>query len=256
MIRLAVTGTDTGVGKTTVAVGLLSLMRQRGLRVAGMKPIETGVVHGDTSSDAELLRAAAGGEDRPEDVCPVALAEPLAPEVAARRAGTTIDVAALDEAFANLAAGRDAIVVEGAGGLLVPITPSMAFDELFRRWRLELLIVAANRLGAINHTLLTVRAARAADLPVRGIVLNETYTARDDLAEATNLETLRVLLPGIPIYAFPFVARPLDRVALAAAAAGAGLGALAPSTASPTGSYPDLSITPTPRQQGSDDLRI
>jgi dethiobiotin synthetase len=228
VIRLAVTGTDTGVGKTVVATALLAMLRRRGLRVAGMKPIETGVVRGDPASDAALLRIAAGAGDPLDDVCPVVLPDPLAPLVAAHRAGIELDVTALDTAFARLSGGRDAIVVEGAGGLLVPITATMAFDQLFRRWRLELIIVAANRLGAINHVLLTVRAARAAELTVRGVVLVEAEEGAQDLAVATNAEVLASLIPDVPIARFPFVACPTDREALAAAAERAGLDALVP----------------------------
>ncbi len=167
MIRLGVTGTDTGVGKTVIASALVALLRARGLRVAAMKPIETGVVPG-APSDAARLRTAAGGEDPPGDVCPISYAEPLAPLVAATRAGRPVDLSVLDAAFARLAAGRDAIIVEGAGGLRVPLTQQVSFAELFARWRLGVVIVAANRLGAINHVLLTVDAARAAQLPDRG----------------------------------------------------------------------------------------
>jgi dethiobiotin synthetase len=253
MIRLAVTGTDTGVGKTVFSAALLVHLRQRGLRVAGMKPIETGVIAGDVHRDTEILRAAAAAGDHIDDVCPVALPDPLAPLVAAERAGERIDLATLDAAFARLSLGRDAIVVEGAGGLLVPITGTMSFDHLFRRWRLDLLIVAANRLGALNHTLLTVQAARAAGLTVRGVVLNEALSERDDLVETTNAETLELLLPDVPIYRFPFIARPLDPAALATAASQVGLDRLL----SPAATYAAASPTPPIlTHDGSNDLRI
>jgi dethiobiotin synthetase len=226
MIRLAVTGTDTGVGKTTFATALLASLRQLGLRVAGMKPVETGVVRGASRSDAELLRTAAGAGDRLDDVCPLTFAAPLAPAVAAQRSGQRIDLGVLDAAFARLAEGRDAIVVEGAGGLLVPVTQTLYFDELFRRWHLDLLIVAANKLGAINHTLLTVRAARATGLAVRGVILNAPSAERDELVETTNADMLQTLLPDVPIFPFPHVPRPLDPGALAAAAASIDMRAL------------------------------
>ncbi len=185
MIRLGVTGTDTGVGKTVIASALVALLRARGLRVAAMKPVETGVVPG-AASDAALLRAAAGGEDQPADVCPVSYAEPLAPLVAAARAGRPVDPSVIEAAFARLAAGRDAIIVEGAGGLRVPLTQQVSFAELFARWRLGVVIVAANRLGAINHVLLTVDAARAAQLRIAGVVVNTLSSAAPDLAATTE----------------------------------------------------------------------
>ncbi|HEV2179470.1 MAG TPA: dethiobiotin synthase, partial [Gemmatimonadaceae bacterium] len=122
MIRLGVTGTDTGVGKTTVSRALVGLMRADGRRVAAMKPVETGVLIDDPASDARALAVAAGNGASMRDVCPIALHEPLAPWMAARRAGRTLTLHPLDESFHRLTRDIDAIVVEGAGGLLVPIT--------------------------------------------------------------------------------------------------------------------------------------
>jgi dethiobiotin synthetase len=204
MIRLGVTGTDTGVGKTVIAVAMVALLRRRGLRVAAMKPVETGVAPGAVT-DAARLRAAAGGGDRPSDVGPVTYAEPLAPLVAAARAGRQVDLEALDAAFARLSAERDAIVVEGAGGLLVPLTEGVSYAELFARWHLGVVVVAANRLGAINHVLLTVHAARAAELRVRGVVLNACTATAPDAAAQTNAAALAQLLPGVPVLSCPWL---------------------------------------------------
>ena len=226
MIRLGVTGTDTGVGKTMVAAALLALLRRRGMRVAGMKPVETGVTPGDPASDAALLRAAAGGYDLPEEVCPLTLPEPLAPWVAARRTGTGVDIGALDAAFERLCKSRDAIMVEGAGGLLVPLTRDLAFDGLFRRWRLGLIVVAGNRLGVLNHALLTVRAARAAGLEVQGIVLNSLLPGQAGTVERTNADALAELFQDLSVLPFPYLPQPHDIDVLAEAAESAGLDAL------------------------------
>lgn len=226
MIRLGVTGTDTGVGKTFVSTVLLGMMRARGLRVAAMKPVETGVSADDPRSDAAQLRAAAGGEDPLERVRPMVLAEPLAPWVASARGGTTVDLAALDSAFAALCQGRDAVLVEGAGGLLVPITRDVAFDGLFVQWDLDLVVVAGNRLGAINHTLLTVRAAHDAGLRVRGVVLNALGPQPPRIAQSTNLETLAELLAPIPVLPFPWMRKPEDAGHVREIAEENGLGAL------------------------------
>lgn len=223
MIRLGVTGTDTGVGKTVVAVALTAALRRRGLRVAAMKPLETGVAPDDPRRDAAQLHAAAGQRHDRALVGPVVLPDPLAPWVAAERVGRPVDLAELDAAFAQLAKDAEAVVVEGAGGLLVPITPDLAYDGLFRRWRLDLVVVAANRLGALNHTLLTVRAARAAGLRVRAVVLNDLPAAADEPARRTNLAALRALLPEVPIVPFPTLADPPDPDAAAHAAETVGL---------------------------------
>lgn len=201
MIRFGITGTDTGVGKTHIACALIGALRDRGLSVAAMKPVETGV-EGEPA-DARRLCDAAGGRDTLDDVCPERFEEPLAPWVAARRAGRTIALSALEEARTRLESGRDALIVEGAGGLLVPIADGVAYDTLFRRWRLELIVVAANRLGAINHTLLTVRAALAAGLKLRAVVLNTVSADEPTVAEQTNLDTVRRFVPETTVLAFP-----------------------------------------------------
>jgi dethiobiotin synthetase len=215
MIRIGVTGTDTGVGKSIVSAALLAMARERGFRVSGMKPIETGVRRGDPTTDAWLLRAAAGGADREELVCPFVLPDPLAPWIAARRAGRAIPLEELDGAFASLGEGRDLVVVEGAGGLLVPITRDVRFDTLFRRWEAELVIVAADRLGVLNHTLLTVQAARSAGLSIRGVVLNASPTEPEDVSSETNRDFLRELIPDLPVITFPRLrdARNVDELA-------------------------------------------
>ena len=208
MIRLGVTGTDTGVGKTTVAVALLAVARGRGLQVAAMKPVETGIDPASGTDARRLAQAAGGGE--PADVCPYGFGEPLAPLVAGRRAGRDVDLAVLDRAFARLAQGRDVVIVEGAGGLLVPLAPGTSYAELFERWRLGVVVVAENRLGALNHVLLTTRAAEAAGLAVRGVVLNAISEGEPDLAQRTNAATLAELLPGVRVFQWPRLDEPLD----------------------------------------------
>jgi dethiobiotin synthetase len=168
-----------------------------------MKPIETG-----ESTDARLLARAAGKVHPLSLVRPLALPEPLAPLVAARRAHVPIDLSALDKAFQTLCASSETVVVEGAGGLLVPITETETFATLFRRWNLELVIVAANRLGVINHTMLTVRSAQAHGLPIRAVVLNSLAAQASTPAERTNLAVLKELLLPIPVIHFPYVPPP------------------------------------------------
>lgn len=231
--RLGVTGTDTGIGKTVVTCALAARARQRGVRVAAMKPVESGIEERPVSptglaSDAERLRAACGDGDPISLVRPYVLEEPLAPLVAAQRAGVTIEVAALDAARAELERERDLLLVEGAGGLLVPITPTLSYADLFSRWQCDLLLVAGNRLGVLNHVLLTVRAAEAAGLSLAGIVLTSLGPHALSVAEATNHEALRQLLPTHTILRFPWVDRLDDFAALAMAAQAAGLDVLLP----------------------------
>ncbi|MES2524532.1 MAG: dethiobiotin synthase [Gemmatimonadota bacterium] len=231
LVRLGVTGTDTGIGKTVVTAALAARARELGLRVAAMKPIESGVephesTSGEYHSDVERLHAATGGTDSIAQMRLYSLVEPLAPMMAARRAGVTIDQAILDAAHEALSADRDLLLVEGAGGLLVPITVETTFLDLFGRWACELIVVAGNRLGVLNHVLLTVRAAESAGVPVRAIVLTSYSSGEPTIAQATNYDALRLLLPGYALYRFPWVDRTDDFGALAAAAEGSGLDGL------------------------------
>jgi len=223
MIRLGVTGTDTGVGKTTVSRALLGLMRADGLRVAAMKPVETGVVRDDPFSDARALAVAAGNGAPMRDVCPIVLDEPLAPWMAARRAGRPLSLHLLDESFHRLTRHVDAILVEGAGGLLVPITETDSYLTLFQRWSLDAIVVAANRLGAINHTRLTVHTLLGAGVRVLAVVLNETDGAAPDVARRTNRDALQALLPDTPVMSFPWLTPTADDSSMARAAAASGL---------------------------------
>jgi dethiobiotin synthetase len=178
-----------------------------------MKPVETG-----GGEDAEILRAAAGNVHPLALVRPYAFPDPIAPLVAARRARRPIDIELLDRSFRALESSSDAIVVEGAGGLMVPFTETHSVADLFKLWELDVVIVAANRLGVVNHTLLTVDCARAYGLTVRAVVLNGISNDRSELAPRTNEALLKELLLTVPIVSFPYTTAPLDFLQLAALA--------------------------------------
>lgn len=223
MLRLGVTGTDTGIGKTTVACALLALLRERGVRTAAMKPVETGVTATAPDSDAARLRALATVPHPLSRVRPYRFDEPLAPMAAAESGGVAIAPDELDRAFQALCDSADALVVEGAGGALVPITASLSVADLFRRWSLDVIIVAVNRLGMLNHTLLTERALREAGCSVTGIVI--VAPERGDESSVSNGAILG-RLTSTPLFHFPWLPDPSDAHALASAARHAGLGAL------------------------------
>jgi dethiobiotin synthetase len=169
---LFVTGTDTGVGKTHVACGLVRAWVRRGLDVGVMKPVETGVPGGPPGPDAAALMAAAGSDDPPERVCPYAFPLAASPQAAARAAGMEVRLAVIQEAFAALAGRHAAVVVEGAGGWAVPVAPGLDISDVAKALALPVLVVARRALGTVNHTRLTVDAVRAAGLTVAGVVLN------------------------------------------------------------------------------------
>ena len=184
MKALFVTGTDTGVGKTMVSRSLAAAFAARGLRVAVMKPCETG--NGD---DAEQLIAASGRALPLERVRPFAFPLPASPEVAAAAAGASISLERIAEAFRSLRADAEVTIVEGAGGLLVPIAPGVLTADLVARLELPLLIVARPSLGTVNHTLLTVEAARRRGLRVLGVIFSR-QRAEAGPEEPTNPEAI------------------------------------------------------------------
>jgi dethiobiotin synthetase len=229
--RLGITGTDTGIGKTVVSCALAARAHQLGVRVAAMKPVESGIEERPVSSaglasDADRLRAACGNVHDLQLVRPYCLVEPLAPMVAAQRAGVTLDMQVLDDARAALERDQELLLVEGAGGLLVPITSTLSYAGLFARWECEVVLVAGNRLGVLNHVLLTVQAIEHAGLPLAGVVLTSINENDPTVAEATNYDVLRQLLPRTRLLRFPWVDRVDDFEALALAAKAAGFDAL------------------------------
>lgn len=172
-----------------------------------MKPVETGCELGADGSrvaaDALQLRWAAGCNDPLDRVCPWRLREPLAPSVAARREGVQLELAAVVEAVHKVIADCEFALVEGAGGLLAPLTDSATFADVAHACDLRLVVVVGNRLGAINHARLTLDWARAHGLDVAGYVVN-TLQQRSDAAGQTNVAVLRELL-GPALGVFPFV---------------------------------------------------
>ena len=200
---LFVTGTDTGVGKTEVSCAVISSARAAGLDVGAMKPAESGAADGEPG-DASRLARAAGGGDPAELVCPYRFGPPLAPAVAARLAGVEISLARLVDAARTLSSRHAALLVEGAGGLLVPLTPSATYADLAVALGLPVLLVARAGLGTVNHTALTVEALRARGLAIAGIVLNRT-AAEDDPSVPHNAAEIARLTGLTPLVTLPFV---------------------------------------------------
>lgn len=177
MKRYFIIGSDTGAGKTTVAVALLAAAHARGLIARGFKPIESGCRPGPDGAlipvDAVALGAASGAEQPLDQLNLLALEAPLAPAHAARRAGRDLDLAAIVAAERQLAAtAPDLLLIEGAGGLLVPLTHDASVLDLAIALRAPLVIVARDGLGTINHASLTIREARRHGLAIAGLILS------------------------------------------------------------------------------------
>lgn len=191
-----ITATDTGVGKTFVGAGLARALKAQGVNVGVMKPIASGgrpldklgagTAGGLVSDDALQLAEAIGSPDEPSLVNPVCFEAPLAPLVAARLEGKRVDLGLVWRAYETLAARHDFLVVEGVGGLLVPLDEGATVLDLILMFRLPALVVTRPTLGTINHTLLTVRYARAHGVAVLGLVVNAARPVEESLAVETN----------------------------------------------------------------------
>ncbi|MBZ0273483.1 dethiobiotin synthase [bacterium] len=198
---ILVTGTDTGVGKTLVACAIAAALVREGVAVGVCKPVETGRTAG--GRDAERLIAAAGGTQSLDDVCPYRFDRPVTPLLAAESAGASIDMAWLAEYLCALATRFDVLLVEGAGGLLSPMARGATMADLARDAGLAALVVVANRLGCLNHALLTETALRQSNLPMLGFVFTSAGAAADDASLDSNARILADVAAAPVLCAIP-----------------------------------------------------
>jgi dethiobiotin synthetase len=213
-----VTGTDTGVGKTVVAAAIVASLRARGLAVGVMKPIITGLdepAREEWPHDHELLARVAGR--RAEQVVVASYGPAVSPHLALELAERQLDPSAIVTAVLEAGDGADVLVVEGVGGLRVPITPEYDVRSLAVDIGLPVVIAARPGLGTINHTLLTLEAAAAAELPVAGVVLTP-WPEAPSLLERSNRKTIE-RLGEVPVSTLPYVARASPALLAAAGAA-------------------------------------
>lgn len=189
---LFITGTDTGVGKTFVAAGLARCLREQGIRPGVLKPVETGcALRGGKRipRDGAFLRHMAGATEPFDEIVPYRLRAPLAPQVAAEREGVRIRIDRIDRAFRVISARHTCTLVEGAGGILVPVTRRTTMVDLMKKFKLPVLLVSRIGLGTLNHTLLTLYYLAQYRIPVAGIVFNDPDGCRD-LSARSNPATL------------------------------------------------------------------
>jgi dethiobiotin synthetase len=191
---LFVTGTDTGVGKTRVAVALIHILRARGLRVAAMNQVSAGNAPGELNEDVMALLQAANVAADIRDVNPYAFGPAIAPHIAAQQAGVRIELDTIAAAYARLAAAADVVVVEGAGGWCVPLNEREDLADLAQRLGLPVVLVVGLRLGCLNHALLTAESIAHRKLPWAGWVGN---AIDPEMAfQSDNVTALQARLPG------------------------------------------------------------
>ncbi|OJW79048.1 dethiobiotin synthase [Thiobacillus sp. 65-1402] len=203
---LFVAGTDTGVGKTRVAVALIHALRAAGLRVAAMKPVSAGSAPGGVNEDVAALLQAANVPADMRDVNPYAFEPAIAPHLAAQQAGARIELGVIAEAYARLAARADVVVVEGAGGWRVPLNEREDMADLAQRLALPVVLVVGLRLGCLNHALLTAESIAGRQVPWAGWVGNHIDPAMAQAA--ANLDALRARLPQPCLGVQAFMADP------------------------------------------------
>lgn len=189
MAGVFISGTDTGVGKTLVACALARGLRAAGIDIGVMKPVETGVP-AEGPEDARALVRAAGVDDPISLVCPLQFEMPAAPDAAARAEGREASIGPIQEAYQALSSRHARMLVEGAGGLLVPFDAETTMADLAAALALPVLLVARASLGTINHTLLSVEECRRRGLDLIGVVVSHA-DGPISAADAANLETLK-----------------------------------------------------------------
>lgn len=206
-----ITGTDTGAGKTFVTAGIAASLKRKGIDVGVMKPVESGCAERGglvIPQDAVKLKEAAGADDTLDEINPYRFLPPLAPGIAARLEGKQINFEKIRESFERLQNRHKIMLVEGAGGLMTPVTDDDTIAGLVKSLDLPLIIVAASRLGAINLTLLTVQAAKSMNIHIKGVILNhpQDLHATGDRSRDYNCEEIERFLEEVPILGVvPFV---------------------------------------------------
>lgn len=190
---LFITGTDTGVGKTLVAGAIARILHQAGYTVGVFKPVATGCKHhheGLVSTDAEFLRYWSGCDFELSVINPVGFVTPASPVVCEEFERRYVDFAAIQTAYENICQASDFVIVEGIGGIRVPISGDVCVLDLAKAFALGVVIVARPYLGTINHTLLTIDAVRAAGLDVAGVVISGYEAASATFAEETGADVI------------------------------------------------------------------
>ena len=213
---LFITATDTSVGKTVVTAALGCSLQRAGQKVGAFKPVQSGANRSEPTGDTMLLREWLALDEPADALNGYSFEAPLAPLVAARDADTSIQLQAILDQAAELAERSDTLLVEGAGGLLVPVGEIWTIADLARALDYPLIVVARAGLGTVNHTLLTVRSARANGLRVAAVVLNslDAAGADADASYATNRSLIEEFEDVAVLGPLPWVDGPLDRDAI------------------------------------------
>ncbi len=200
MKSIFITATDTGIGKTYITCGIAKTLRKQGINVGVMKPVCTG-----PRDDVKQLIRASGVGDPVDEVNPIWLSRPLAPYIASRLGKAKISIERIEESYDKLRRRHEVLLVEGIGGLMVPIKKDLNVSDLIKLFNLQAIIVARPTLGTLNHTMLTINEARRRGIKIKGVVINYCQNFPRSAAEQTNPKTIEDLT-GIRVLAeIPFL---------------------------------------------------
>jgi dethiobiotin synthetase len=205
-----VTATDTEVGKTVVAGALAGILRKRGYNLGVCKPIQSGHLAIDPDGDAARLKYLSGVDTRSDQICPFSVEEPLAPRLAMKRAGMKVFLKDVIQCCENVYEYFESVIVEGAGGLIVPYTEDALVADFVQALDLPLLIVARPTLGTVNHTVLTIECAKARGLQVAGVILSGCR--KEELERVQENRNMIEELSGVPVIGmFPWLGETFTR---------------------------------------------
>lgn len=205
-----ITGTDTGVGKTIVSAVIIRALINKGIKVGAMKPMESGCAKSENGktlipSDGLFLKEMSQMDEPVNIVTPLCFELPLAPMIASSLEGIPVDLDLITNSYEAASGRYDFMVVDGVGGLLVPIKNGYFVTDLIKRLNLPVIVVARPSLGTINHTLLTVNHALREGIAVKGVIINFHKPAENTIAERTNPDALRKLCPVPVLGVLPYL---------------------------------------------------
>ena len=208
-----VTGTDTEVGKTLVSGALILKLREQGINTIGFKPVVAGTyqdANGTTlNEDLETLRIASNLSPNELSLCPYVLDQPAAPHLVAKHQGLKLEMIAINQAFQNIQKKADCVIVEGAGGLLIPLNDKEDLGDFAKEIQLPIILVVGMKLGCINHALLTCEAIKARNLNIAGWVANTLNIEMPLLQE--NLQTLKARITAPFLGLIPALSKELQK---------------------------------------------
>ncbi|AIG24435.1 dethiobiotin synthase [Brevibacillus laterosporus] len=206
-----IAGTDTEIGKTIITASLAATLLQKNLDIGVWKPVQSGARAIDIESDASRIKALAGLEDAPHEIAPLSFVEPVTPHLAAIREGTILTLPGIIQAGELLFAKHKNLLVEGAGGLLAPLTDTKLGIDLIKQLGFSVLLVARGGLGTINHTLLSIEALRTRAIPILGVILNQTEAALSLTAIRKNADYIEDFGKVPVLGLFPYLAEPITK---------------------------------------------